>query len=183
MRPLNDREKRLIRVMAIAVGIYLVLFYGRGFLASFEETRAEYELTRVQAQTVNTKILREVKKHKTLAKLRERHPVAFEALAEPTVVGDARVALEKLARACGCSLSIQKELSARSRTNEHCVFQISGGGKAKSVAKLMHNLAHSPYPYSLENVEIKASKKPEMLSYSFTLALLRYDTWVEPKGA
>lgn len=183
MRPLNDREKRLIRIMGIAVGIYLVLFYGRGLVASFEETRERYELTSLQAQTVNTKILREVKKHKQLAKLRERYPVAFDALAEPTVVGDARVALEKLARACGCSLRITKELAARSRTNEHCVFQVSGGGKASSVAKLMHNLAHSSYPYSLENVEIKASKKAEMLTYSFTLALLRYDTWVAPKGA
>lgn len=180
---LNDREKRTITIAVIGLAAYLAIFYGRGFYDSLEEKRHAYEQAKLDAMTVNTKMLREIHKQKKLIKLRAAYPLELDQFDEPTLVGDARVALEQLGRRAGASLSISREMPGRSRANEAAVFNVSGGGKPAAVALLLHIIGRSEYPWLVQNVEIKAQKKPGTVRYSFTAALLKYDTWEQPADA
>ena len=178
MRSLTDREKRTLRLAGILVAAYLVLFYGVKFFGYLESRRTAYDEAYLQAQTLQVERLREIQKRKRLEKLKAEWNIDFEKLGKKTVVGDARMALEATARACGVRLGFSKESPGRVRSGELTVFQVQGSGKTRNVARFLHSLkTRLGYPMVVDRIHLKAQKRPGLASFTFTTTLLGYSTW------
>jgi len=113
MRPLNERERRTIRVAAVALGIYLVLFYGLRCWSWIEGKREEHGQLLAQAETVKVELLRERVKAARLQKLKGTFRIEPAALRRETVVGEASSAIQRAAQAQGIQLGPAREMSGR----------------------------------------------------------------------
>jgi hypothetical protein len=177
MRQLSDRERRTIRIAAIGIGAYLVIFAVVKTVGWLEGQRASRVALKRELAAVRLEGLKERRKQVRLEVLRRRWGLDLPRTAEPTVVGDARVAIEKAARACGTGLRIAAESPGRRRAHELAVFQVSGGGNDSGFVKLIHRMCHLGYPVAIDNVEVKAGRQPGTVTFSFSIALVDYATW------
>ena len=177
MRELTDRERRTIRLAGVGLGIYLVLFVGVKTVSWLEGKRAARAELGRELAAARLELLVEQRKQLLLESLRAGWGLDLARMSLPTVVGDARVAIETAARACRVGLGFAKESAGRRRAHELAAFQVSGSGADAAVAKFIHRMTHLGYPFVLDNVELEAAGKPGSVRFSFSVALIDYATW------
>jgi len=183
LKSLSDREKRTIRIAGIALGAYLVLFTAHKVHSALEGERRAYDTLRQEADTLRIRLLKETRKRARLQGLRDHWKLGVDRLALDTVVGDARVAIEKAARACRVGLGFAREAPGRARAHVLAVFQLSGSGKTDAVAKFFDQISRTGYPVLLDTIHLKAMKAPEMVTFSFSVSLVDYVNWTAPEGS
>src|SRR5439155_16570969 len=104
MATLTDREKRSVRMAAIAIAIYLVLFFGLRLWKSLEAARLDYQVMLMDAQRLRRE-LRPYENRVLLAqKLKENFHIEPHKLSRSTVVAEASAAIQKAASSGGVQL-------------------------------------------------------------------------------
>lgn len=180
MRALTEREKRLIRIAAVLVSAYLLLFYGIRGLKSLEEKRSEYLQVREEGEALKMKVLSEKLKAERLRKLRESLRIDLEGLREDTVVGEASAAIQKAAQAQGIQLGPMKETRGRSLSKEIASIQIEGQGATQAAAQFIASLKSIGYPLVLDSIHAKKNpQKPARVSFTLNVVVLNYGAWTQ----
>jgi len=183
LNKLSDREKRTIRIAAIAVGAYLILFLGHKTYSALEGERTAYQTLRQESDAVHIRLAKETRKRARLKALWNHWRLDVDRLALDTVVGDARVAIEKAAKACGVGLGFARESPGRARAHVLAVFQLSGSGQTESVAKFFDQITRTGYPVLLDTIHLKTTtKQPEKVTFSFSVSLVDYLNWTASEG-
>jgi hypothetical protein len=183
LNKLSDREKRTIRIAAIGLGAYLVLFIGHKTYSALESERTAYQTLQQESDAVDIRWLKEQKKRARLEALRDHWQLDVDRLALDTVVGDARVAIEKAAKTCRVGLGFARESPGRARAHVLAVFQLSGSGKTDAVAKFFDQISRTGYPVLLDTIHLKTTtKQPGKVTFSFSVSLIDYLNWTAPEG-
>ncbi|MBN2490883.1 MAG: hypothetical protein JXQ29_08545 [Planctomycetes bacterium] len=178
MRELTPRERRTIRLALLGLGAYLILFAGFKTASWLEGKRAVRAELQHELAAVRAAQLAEENKRLRLQALRSRWRLDPARTAEPTVVGDARQAIEAEARACQIGLGFSRESPGRRRAHELAVFQVNGSAAGTALARFLHRVQHLGYPVVLDSIEIKAAPKPGAVTFSFAIALLDHGAWL-----
>jgi hypothetical protein len=184
-RPLTAREKRTVRIGAIAVAAYLLLFYGSKGWRWLEGKRAECAAVALEAEQLKLEILREQSKARRLKALKESWRIRLDGLREETVVGEARGAIQGAAQAAGFQIASSRESPGRGGGKDLATFQLEGQGPPGAALLFIHKLRTIGYPIAIDRLQVQASggKEPGPVRMSLTAVVLGFREWKAPEGS
>ncbi len=187
MRALTDHEKRTIRLAAVGISIYLVLFGGLRCWKYLEKKRADYQHLvkeanglKQEVQTYETRVL-------LVKKLMESLRVDPAKLSRESVVGSASSAIQKAAAMGGLGLGPIRETPARASTKELASMQLEGAGPVPAVTTFLHRLDTLGFPLIVDSVQLSPLPArpgmPAMLKLNLTIIILDFDQWKKEEVA
>lgn len=178
MPTLTDREKRTVRFAAVAIAIYLVLFFGVRAWKHLETRRSEYQLLLTDAQRLRRELQPYENKALLAQKLKESFRMDPLKLSKASLVAEASAAIQKAAGTGGIQLGPIRETPARASAKELASMQLEGTGPVPAVVTLLHRLPTLGYPLILDSVQINPdSTKPGMLKLNLTIVILDFEQW------
>src|SRR5438045_3541348 len=133
MRTLTDSEKRTVRLAAIGVSVYLVLFFGMRVRKYLETKRSEYG--QVVATATKFKGELQVYEDKVIAvkALMEKFHMDPAKLTKASVMAEASAAIQNAAAAGGVGIGPVRESPARASAKELASMQLEGSGPASAI--------------------------------------------------
>ena len=201
MRPLTDRERRLIRYGGLGLGVYLVLFFGFQAWRLGERRRSDYQLLLREAVALNDRLAVYDDKVAATRALMERLRMDPAQISRTTLVARASAAIQQAAMQGGLALGPVRESPARGLGREICTIQIEGMGPPPSILKFLETLGNLGFPIVTESVQISPpSMGPGMgmgggmgmpmgmpmpggpLKLNITLVILDFEEWKPGDG-
>jgi hypothetical protein len=180
-RKLTPKEKRTIRIAAIGVGIYLVLFYGLDVRDAFTERRAAYEQLVQEARDLRDVIKPYEEKIGTATNLMDRFHMDPNQLKRSSVLAEASTATQNAAAAGRVGVGPIRETPGRPSAKEAGSIQFEGTGPIVAVMELLHNLDRIGFPVIIDSVQFTADPRmPNGIKVSMTIVVLDFDAW-KPK--
>jgi len=184
MAPLSQRDKRTIRIAAVGILIYLVLFYGVGGWKRLETIRSDYTALLQKAQTARLKMERYENKILFIEKLKKGSQMEMPPPANETLVGLVSAAIQNAAAASGVKVGPVRESQGSSNARELASMQLEATGPVPGVMTLLHRLETLGYPLIVDSVQINTDPKtPGAIKLSLRLALLDFEHWKEDNRA
>lgn len=182
MRTLNPKEKRTVRLAAIFITAYLVLFFGWSGWSYLAARRADYQKLVTEAQDLQNEIRPYQDKVAHVRKLMENSHLDPAKLSRATVVAESSAAIQKAAAAVGVGVGPVREAAARSSSKEVASVQLEGSGPVTAVLSLLHNLESLGYPLIIDSVQLSTDPmRPGQVKMNLTLQVLDFDQW-KPGG-
>jgi hypothetical protein len=178
MRPLTHSEKRTIRIGAIAIGAYLVLFGGMRTVKFFERKHTEYQKLVHEAQSLKREIQIYEEKAIALKKIMETFNLDPARLSRTTAVAEASAAIQKTAAATGVAVGAVRESPARALGKELGAIQMETVGPVPAVTALLGRIEKVGFPLIVDTVQISAEPtRPGQIKMSLTILVLDFDQW------
>jgi hypothetical protein len=178
MRTITDREKRTIRLAAMGIGAYLVLFGGVKVWKFLEKKRADYRTLVAEAQTLKLRIEPYKNRAEALKKLMDAFQIDPAALTRATAVGEASAAIQKAAASSGIQVGPVRESPARGANKELASVQFEGIGAIPALMGLLKQLESLGYPLLIDSVQITPEKsKPGQMKMNLTVVILDFEQW------
>jgi hypothetical protein len=178
MRTLSDREKRTVRIGAVLVAAYLVLFFGLSARTYLETKRADYAKLVARVQELKNEIRPYEDKGAHVKKLMEGSRLNPAKLSRATVVAEASAAIQNAAAAAGIQVGPVRESPAHSSSKELASVQIEGSGTVPAVMSLLHNLESLGYPLIIDSVQLTTEPmRPGQVKLNLTIVVLDFDQW------
>jgi hypothetical protein len=178
MQTLTNRDKRTIRIAAVIISIYLILFFGVSGWKRLETRRSEYQQLIKEAQSLRQQLRPYENKALLAEKLKEAFHIDLSKLSKASLVGEASAAIQKAAQSGGVQLGPIRESPARSSAKELASMQLEGIGPVPAVMTLLHRLETLGYPLIVDSIQITPEvTKPGMVKLNLTIVILDYEQW------
>ena len=177
MATLTDREKRTVRLAAVAISVYLLLFFGVRVWKSLEARRAGYQQLSMDAQRLRRDLQPYENRILLAQKLKETFRLDPEKLSKASVVAEASAAIQRAAGTIKVQLGQVRESAARASAKELVSMQLEGTGPVPAVMTFLHRLETLGYPLIIDSVQIGADAKPGMIKLSLTIIILDFEQW------
>lgn len=178
MRPLTDRDKRTVRIAAVGIGIYLILFFGFQAWRGIERKRAAYLQLLSEAQNLRSEIQPYKNKVLVVSRLMEDFHLDPAKLSRQTVVADASAAIQNTAAASGVQLGTIHETPARPSSREMAAIQLDGTGPVPAVMALLDRMKSLGYPLVIDSLQLtRETRKPGQIKFNLTVIILDFDRW------
>jgi hypothetical protein len=177
-RELTPKEKRTIRIAAIGVGVYLLLFYAPGLRGFFTERREAYDKLVQQARDLRDVIKPYEDKASTAESLMERFRMDPARLNRSSVMAEASAAIQRAAAAEGVGVGPIRETPGRPSAGEAGTIQFEGTGPIVSVMHLMHALDRVGAPIIIDSVRFTSPQgMPNGIRANLNIQVLDFDHW------
>ena len=173
MRPLTERENRLIRLAVAGIVIYLALFYGWRFLAA---KRADYRKLLSEAQTLRQEVQPFQDKVLLVQKMMDDFHIDPVTLKRETVVADASAAIQQAAKSGGLQLGPIRESPARTAgTTALTTVQLESSGQVPATLAFLAGLNRIGFPVVVDSVQFTADhSRPGQVKMSLTISILDF---------
>jgi hypothetical protein len=183
MRALTDHEKRTIRIAAIGLSAYLVLFFGLRVWRSAEAGRKQYEQLVQQANRTRRDVLPYGNRALLLEKFQETYRMDPQRLSRTTLVAQASAAIQNAAKSGGIQLGPIRETPGRTSGQELTSMQLEGSGQARSIITLLGRLENLGFPLIIDSLQISPdTRKPGMVKMTLQIIVLDFEQWKKPVG-
>lgn len=183
MRSLNDRERRIVRLGAVGLAAYLVLFFGFKLWRTAERNRQEYLRLVQEARTLSDRLTVYDDKAALVSKLMGEFRFDPAKLARTSLVAQASAAIQQAAQMGGVMPGPIRETPGRGTGRELTTLQFEGQGPAPALLKFLHNLGSLGFPLVTESVQITA---PPMgagpVKVNLTIQVLDFDAGKPGEG-
>jgi len=180
---LTARDRKTILYAGIAIGLYLLLFFGFKTWKRLEQSRAEHQrlLARVQSEQ------QEARNHENRALLFEKLSAQYRLdprkLPQETLVAEASAAIQAAARQDGFELGPVRETPGRASGRELSTIQFDGLGPVSAALGLAHKLQSLGFPILVDSLQLTPEpQRPGMLKLNITLVILNYAPWKNAGG-
>ena len=174
MHALSDRERRIIRIGAAVVLLYVVYFFGR----HLEARRGAFQKMVKEAQGLRQLIRPYDDKVLIVKKLMENYHMDPAKLSKASTVAEASSAIQKTAASNGIQLGPIRESAGRPSGRELASIKLEGSGPLPSVIAFLHRLDTIGYPVIIESVQINPDPtKPGATKLSLTIVLMDFEQW------
>lgn len=178
MRTLSERERRTIRIAAVAIAAYLTLFYGLRVAKHLERERSQYRHLVLQAQTLKVELQRYETRVLLLEKLKKSLQMEAGATPKASLVGQASAAIQQAAQSCEVQLGPIRESPGSAAGRELASMQIEGTGQIPAIMTLLHRLDTLGYPLIVDSIQVNPdSSKPGALKLRMTVLILDFEQW------
>jgi hypothetical protein len=182
-RTLTDQEKRTVRVAAVGIAVYLVLFFGFKIWKSAERNRAEYKQLVSNARELRQKIQPYETKSMALEKLMKDFKLDPSQLSRTSLVAQASAAIQKAAASGGMQVGPVRESPARTSAKELASVQFEASGPVPAVLGLLNRLESLGFPLVVDSVSLSSDPmRPGQTKVSLTIVILDYDQWKNGEG-
>ena len=180
---MSEKDKRTLRYGAIAIIVYLSLFYGKSLLGLFEGNRQDYFKKLDEAEQLGALFRSYETKGMKIEKLRGQLGINVHDLSNTNLVGNVGRKIQELVKASGYKMGQIREVAGRGGQGVAATLQIEGTGPLKSLMPLMHRFRHTGYPLIIDSMNIRAEKrKPGQLQWSVDVIILDYSQWKQRGG-
>lgn len=177
MPNLTPRDRRTIRIAAIAITIYLVLFGGFRVWRSLEAKRSEYQKLVAQANQLAAEVQPYRGRVEVVETLMETFQLDPMKLNRSSIVADASAAIQKSATGSGIQIGPIRETPSRASSKELASMQIEGTGPVTAVMGFLHNITTLGYPLVVDSVQINGDNKPGSVKVSLVIIILDFEQW------
>jgi hypothetical protein len=177
MANLTDREKRTVRLAAVGIAIYLLLFFGVRSWKSLEARRSEYQQLSTDAQRLKRDLQPYENRILLAQKLKETFRMDPQKLSRASVVAEASAAIQKAAGSIKVQLGQVRESAARPSAKELVSMQLEGTGPVPAVMTFLHRLETLGYPLIIDSLQISGDPRPGMIKLNLTIVILDFDQW------
>jgi hypothetical protein len=178
MPTLTDREKRTVRLAAVAIAVYLVLFFGVRVWKQLEARRSEYQQLEVHAHRLRRDVQPYENRILLAQKLRENFRMNPQKFSRSSLVAEASAAIQKEAGSLKVQLGQVRESAARPSAKELASMQLEGTGPIPAVMALLHRLETLGYPLIVDSVQLTGElAKPGMVKLNLTIIILDFESW------
>ena len=172
MRPLSERENRIIRLGLGGIVIYLALFYGGRFLG---EKRADYRQLVQEAQNLRQQVKPYPDKVLVVKKLMEDFHLDPTKLKKESVVSDTSAAIQKAAKAGGLQLGPIREMPTRGSSKSLATVQMETSGQVPAVLTFLASLNRMGFPVVVDSVQFAAdNSRPGQIKVNLTLIIFDF---------
>jgi hypothetical protein len=183
MRKLNASEKRTIRLGAIALAAYLVLYLGLSVWRYSQQRQADYQRLTSRVAALHQQLDRQTTRALRLEKLKQRFHIEPAGLSPDNLVAEASSAIQKAATSGGVQLGPLRESPGRPSAKELASMRLEGVGPVPAVLALLPRLETLGYPLLIDSVQLdRDPTKPMMLKISLSIVVLDYAHWEAEKG-
>ncbi len=174
MRTLTHRERRGVRLGAVAVALYVAFFGGKFFAAR----RADYTKLLQEGQKLKQEIRAYEDKALAVKALMEKFKLDPAKLSKATTVAETSAAIQKAATSGGIQFGPIRESPGRPSARELASMKLEGSGPLPALITFLHRLDSLGFPVVLDAVQIGAdTAKPGMLKLSLTIIIMDFDQW------
>lgn len=178
MITLNEKEKRTVRLAAIGLSVYLVLFFGWQGVSYLEAKRVDYQSLVQRALKLKLELQRYETDTLRLEKLKKAFHMEPAALSREALIGKTSQAIQQAAAENGIKVGPMRESSARSSSDVLASMRFEGTGSTESLVKLLHRLEALGYPLIVESVQAnREERKPGMVTFTLEIVLLDFERW------
>ncbi len=178
MRPLNEREKRTIRIGGVLIAAYLLCYGAYQGWRFFEKQRVAYHNVVKQAQVLRDRIAPYQTKAQSVKKLMESYQMDPVKLSRDTVVAQASAAVQRAAAGGGIQLGTVHESPSRPSSRELATLQLEGTGPIPAIMGLLGRLDGLGYPLIVDSVQLTAdNSRPGQVKMSLTIVILDFGQW------
>jgi len=183
MRPLNDRERRTLRLGAIGLAVYLVVFFGLKIWNAAEKRRTDYRTLLTEAAAWENKLALYDDKVAVSRKLMEQFKFDPAKVARTTLVAQASAALQQAAMRGGIMLGPVRETASRSGGRELTGIQLEATGQVPMLLSFLQSLGTLGFPLVLDSVQLTPGPMgPMPMKANLTLLVLDFDAWKTSEG-
>lgn len=181
---MTEREKKTVQYGAIAVALYLVLFFGvKAMKHSSNQAQAVAGL-QAGAQGLKQEFERYETKRQLYEKLQDQFRIHPAALDRNTIIADASAAIQNTAKSGGVGLGPLRESSARASAKELATMQLEGVGPVTAVMKFLHEITSLGYPLVIDSVQINPdSSGPGHIKVNLSIVILDFEQWKKGPNA
>ena len=173
MRPLIDREKRIVRFAVAGIVIYLVLFYGLGF---FGKRHAEFKRLAGEANTLRQQVRPYQDKAAAVKKLMDEFHLDPVKLKRETLVSDASAAIQSTAKTGGLQLGPVRESPSQGSGKALATVQLEATGPVPAAMKFLASLNSIGFPVVVDSVQFTAdNSRPGQTKMNLTISILDFD--------
>lgn len=183
MPAISERDKRTLRLGALALGVIFAVFFGLRGWKAMEARRIQHQDLVVRAQRLK-RDLRPYENRLLLAqKLKETYRMEPRNLARASLVAEVSSAIQKAAGTVRVQLGNVRETPARSSNKELASLQLEGTGPVAAIMGLLHRLETLGYPVVVDSLQLNGEPtKPGMIRMSLTIVILDYDQFKAGEG-
>ncbi len=180
---LTDRDKRTIRIGALLLGAYLVVFFGLRGWKNLEKSRTEYQQLVRRVEREQLEIRRQENEVLLFEKLSDTYKLDPRKLPKETLVAEAAAAIQNAARQGGFQLSAVRE-TQRATGREVSTIQLDGAGPLPAALNLIHTVQTLGYPIVIDSLQFaQEANKPGMLKMNLVLVILNFEQWQKGPNA
>ena len=177
MATLTDREKRTVRLAAVVIALYLILFFGAKVWKSVEARRADFQQLTTDAQRLKRDLGPYENRILLAQKLKENFRLEPAKLSKASLVAEASAAIQKAALGIKVQLGQVRESAARPSAKELASMQLEGTGPVPAVMTFLHQLETLGYPLIIDAVQLTPDARPGQLKLNLTIIILDFDSW------
>jgi hypothetical protein len=178
MPALTHRDKRALRLGAIGILVYLVLFFGFRGGKYFAGKRADYLRLVREARELQLEIQPYRDKAEVVRKLMESSKLDPAKLSRATVIAQANAAIQKAATSLHLQVGPVRESPARPGNNELGSMQLETLGPVPALMTFLRQTETLGFPIIIESLQISSDPaKPGPLKMNLTLVILDFDQW------
>ena len=178
MRTLSPREKRSVRLGAVAMTIYLLLFGGLQAWKYLAKQQSEYQRLLTEAETLRRKVELYQSKVRHIQKLMESFHMDPAKLARTSVIAQASAALQSTALSGGVLIGPVRELTGRPASKELGSIQLEAAGPAPALLKFVQQTRSLGYPLIIDSLQIGSEPtRPGQVKLNLTIVILDFDQW------
>ena len=178
MRTLTPSEKRTVRLGALALAAYLVLFcavQGWRFLA---RKHAQYQQLLSEAQSLKRKVELYQTRAKHIQKLMDGFHLDPARLARAAVLGQASAAIQRAAQSGGVQVGPIRESPGRPSSKELGSIQLEAMGPAPALLKFVQQTDSLGYPLIIDSLQFSSEPmRPGPMKVNLTILILDFDQW------
>ncbi len=178
MRTLTQREKRTVRLGAIALGIYLVLLGGLQAWNYLAKKQAEYRQLLTQAQDLRRKVELYQGKVQHIQKLMDGFRMDPAKLDRASVIAKASAAIQSAALGGGVQVGPVRESPARPSSKELGSIQLEAAGPVPALLKFVQQTHSLGYPLIIDSLQVGSEpSRPGQGKLNLTIIILDFDQW------
>ncbi len=183
MRALKRSEKRTIRIAAVLLAVYAMVFYGVRGWQHLAQRKREYAALKQQVQRVGLDVALETSKAETVSRLKKSLRLDVDSLREDSVVAEALTAIQKAAGVFGVELGPSRELPGDSSSRELAQFHLQGKGRVDSVCEFLHAVGRLGYPIAIDSLNlVTARDRPGLVDLRLNIVVINIASWEENRA-
>lgn len=178
MRALSQKEKRTVRLGAIVLGAYLILFGGFQIWNALAKRHSEYEQLLGESRNLRRKVTLYQTKSELIKKLMQGFRMDPAKLERPSVLARASAAIQSAAQGGGVQIGPIHESPGRPSTKELGSIQIEAVGPAPALLKFVEQTHSIGYPLIIDSFQIGSEPaRPGQVKLTLTIVILDFDQW------
>jgi len=178
MMQLSDSDKKTLRLGAIVIAVYLVLFYGGMGIKKLRARQTDYKKLVQQSEQLRIDLMKYETDMLKLAKLKKSFQ--FDPLmgGQETLVSEVSATIQKSAQMNGVKLSMVNETGARPSAAIRASMRLEGEGPMQGVIKFLDGLDRLGFPITIDSVQLNANpRSPGGLKINLEALILDFNAF------
>lgn len=180
---ISEKDKRTLRLGAIIVVAYLVLFYGLIGVKNLKKRKKDYQQLSLKAERLKVDLLKYETEMVRLEKLKRSFNFNPGGEFKETLVSEVSATIQESANRNGIKLKFINESGARPSSAIRASMRMEGEGSMQGVIRFLDGMGRLGFPLFVESVQLEnGGRRPGQLQFNLEALILDYSAFKASGG-